>query len=110
MTHVAIRLPDDLSCFVNEAVQSGDYQNADEFFASAVSLCKEQEEAQLTDEDQQKLDLLREDVQAAADQLDRGEGVRDRDWRAKLAERHLRLRSMLLGVFPAGGWREISRW
>lgn len=43
---------------------------------------------ELTEEEQQKLAALRGDIQHAADQLDRGEGVGDFNYDAFLAERH----------------------
>ncbi len=76
MTEVAIQLPDELDQFVRRSVSSGAYHDADEFFVSVLS----NEQAKLTD--------LRRDVQHAAAQLDRGEGVTHLDWDAFLAERH----------------------
>ena len=43
----------------------------------------------LREADKVKLEALRQDIQAAADSLDRGEGI-EIDWDAKLAERHRR--------------------
>ena len=43
----------------------------------------------LREADQVKLEALRQDIQAAAASLDRGEGI-EIDWDAKLAERHQR--------------------
>ena len=88
MTSLAIQLPDDLSQFVSTTVNSGGYHDADEFFVSLLTTFKEQVEAPLTEEEQSKIAALRQDVQHAADQLDRGEGIRDFDWDAFLAERH----------------------
>jgi len=88
MTQVAIQLPDELSQFVQKSVDSGAYQSADEFFVSVVATFKEQVESRLTAEEEAKLATLRADVQHAADQLDRGEGIRDFDWDAFLADRH----------------------
>lgn len=88
MTQVAIQLPDELNQFVQKSVDSGAYHNADEFFVSVVATFKEQVESCLTAEDESKLAALRVDVQHAADQLDRGEGIRDFDWDAFLADRH----------------------
>ncbi|MES2466839.1 MAG: hypothetical protein V4675_06030 [Verrucomicrobiota bacterium] len=88
MTEVAIQLPDELSQFVNDAVQSGGYRTADELFVSVLSIYREQVEASRTEDAQSKLADLRRDVQVAVVQLDRGEGIRDRDWDARLAERH----------------------
>jgi Arc/MetJ-type ribon-helix-helix transcriptional regulator len=88
MTKVAIQLPDDLNQFVEKSVQSGAYHDADEFFASLLYNLKEQSDADLTEEEQQKLVALRSDVQHAVGQLDRGEGIRDFDYDAFLAERH----------------------
>jgi Arc/MetJ-type ribon-helix-helix transcriptional regulator len=48
MTQVAIQLPDELSQFVQKSVDSGAYQNADEFFVSVVATFKEQVESRLT--------------------------------------------------------------
>ena len=87
MTKVAIQLPDELESFVNKTVQSGGFHNADEFFISVVSLYNEQVESRLSEADQLKLESLRRDIQHAADQLDRGEGM-EMDWDAKLAARH----------------------
>ncbi|MDB6137152.1 MAG: hypothetical protein JWO94_224 [Verrucomicrobiaceae bacterium] len=88
MTGVAIQLPDELDAFVREAVKSGAYHDADEFFVSVLSNFKELVEAPLSEPEQAKLADLSRDVQHAADQLDRGEGVRYLDWNAFLAERH----------------------
>ena len=41
----------------------------------------------LSDADKVKLEVLRQDIQAAADSLDRGEGIQI-DWDAKLARLH----------------------
>ena len=41
----------------------------------------------LSKADKVKLEALRQDIQAAADSLDRGEGIQI-DWEAKLARRH----------------------
>jgi hypothetical protein len=41
----------------------------------------------LSEADKVKLEALRQDIQAAADSLDRGEGIQI-DWDAKLARRH----------------------
>lgn len=88
MTKVAIQIPDELSQFVEKSVQSGAYHDADEFFASLLYNLKEQSDAELTEEEQQKLSALREDIKHATDQLDRGEGIRDFDYDAFLTERH----------------------
>jgi Arc/MetJ-type ribon-helix-helix transcriptional regulator len=88
MTKVAIQIPDELSQFVEESVQSGAYHDADEFFVSLLYNLKEQSDAELTEEEQQKLSALRGDIEHAAGQLDRGEGIRDFDYDAFLAERH----------------------
>ncbi|GAA5136802.1 hypothetical protein GCM10023213_12490 [Prosthecobacter algae] len=87
MTQVAIQLPDDLSQFVNESVQAGDFPTADEFFIHAVSIYKDQIESQFREADATKLERLRQDIQTAADQLDRGEGI-EMDWEAKRARLH----------------------
>jgi Arc/MetJ-type ribon-helix-helix transcriptional regulator len=92
MTQVAIQIPDELSQFVEESVQSGAYHDTDEFFASLLYSLKEQSDAELTEVERQKLSALRGDIQHAAEQLDRGEGIRDFDYDAFLAERH-RLRA-----------------
>jgi Arc/MetJ-type ribon-helix-helix transcriptional regulator len=88
MIEVAIQLPDELSQFVNDSVQSGGYRTKDELFVSVLSIYREQVEASRTEADQSKLADLRRDVQVAVDQLDRGEGIRNRNWAEKLAERH----------------------
>ena len=88
MTQVAVQLPDDLNRFVNKSIESGDYHDADEFFVSVLSNFKEQAEAPLTEDEQLKLGDLRREIQVGIDQLDRGEGVCDLDWDARLAERH----------------------
>ncbi|MDB6074555.1 MAG: hypothetical protein JWO89_2195 [Verrucomicrobiaceae bacterium] len=88
MTEVAIQLPDELDQFVRRSVNSGAYHDADEFFVSVLSNFKELIEAPLAEAEQTKLADLRRDVQHAADQLDRGEGVANLDWDAFLAERH----------------------
>lgn len=88
MTEVAIQLPDELDQFVRRSVDSGAYHDADEFFISVLSNLKELIEAPLSETEQTKLADLRKDVQHAAEQLDRGEGVAQLDWDAFLAERH----------------------
>lgn len=88
MNSVAIQLPDDLTRFVQQSVSSGAYLDTNDFVVSVIATFKEQVEAPFTDEEAVKLATLRTDVQHAADQLDRGEGIRDFDWDAFLAERH----------------------
>ena len=88
MTQVAIQLPEELNRFVEQSVQSGAYHDKDEFFVSMLYNLKEQSESNLTDEEQQKFTALRGDIQHAADQLDRGEGIRNFDCDFFLAERH----------------------
>ena len=87
MTKVAIQIPDELNQFVESSVQSGAYHDADEFFTSVLYNLKEQSDVELTDEERQKLAALSGDIQHAADQLDRGEGVRDFNYDAFLTER-----------------------
>ena len=87
MTEVAIQPPDELSQFVNDSVQSAYYRTKDELFVSVLSIYREQVEASRTEAGQSKLADLRHDVQVAVDQLDRGEGIRNRNWDEKLAER-----------------------
>lgn len=87
MTQVAIQLPDELTQFVNQSVQSGGFHNADEFFISVVSMYKDQVEEGLTEADQAKLDNLRRDIQIGMDQLDRGEGS-EMNWDEFFAQRH----------------------
>lgn len=57
----------------------------------AVHLMQDEERAldmaELTEADRAKIEALRQDVQHAADQLDRGEGS-EMDWEAFLTERH----------------------
>ena len=89
MTEVPIQLPDEL----DQSVRSGAYHDADKFFVSVLSNFKELVEAPFSEVGQTKLAGLRRDVQHAADQLDRGEGVSNLDWDAFLAERH-RLRGI----------------
>ncbi|MCX6855650.1 MAG: type II toxin-antitoxin system ParD family antitoxin [Verrucomicrobia bacterium] len=88
MTSLAIQLPDELSQFVSASVNSGGYQDADEFFVSILSTFREQAESTLTDEESAKLASLRADIQHAVDQADLGEVIRDFDMTAFLAERH----------------------
>lgn len=87
MTQVAIQLPDELSDFVKQSVQAGDFHTADEFFVSIVSMYKDQVEERLSEADQAKLESLRRDIQVGVDQLDRGEGI-ELDWDAKMAKLH----------------------
>ena len=88
MTEVAIHLPDELSQFVNDSVKSGDYRTTDEFFVNVLSIYREQIETARTEVEQSRIENLRRDIQLAVDQLERGEGIGERDWNAKLAERH----------------------
>ncbi len=87
MTQVAIQLPDELSQFVNQSVQAGDFHTADEFFISVVSMYKDRVEERLSEADQAKLENLRRDIQVGVHQLDRGEGI-EIDWDAKMARLH----------------------
>ena len=87
MTRVAIQLPDELNQFVNKSVQAGDFNNADEFFISVVSMYKDQVEEGLSEAEQKKLESLRRDIQVGVDQLDRGEGS-EMNWDAFFADRH----------------------
>jgi antitoxin ParD1/3/4 len=87
MTRLAIQLPDELTQFVNQSVQSGGFHNADEFFIRVVSMYKDQVEEGLSKAEQTKLDSLRRDIQVGVDQLDRGEGG-EMDWDSFFAERH----------------------
>ena len=88
MTTLAIQLPDHLSQFVRSSVQSGAYNDADEFFASVLSTFKEQAESPLTEEESTKLASLRADIQHAVAQADRGEVIQGFDMAAFLVERH----------------------
>ncbi len=88
MTQVVIQLPDDLNRFVNKSVESGDYHNADELFASVLSIFKEQVEAPLIAVEDARLAALRADIQLAVDQADRGEVIHGFDMEEFLAERH----------------------
>lgn len=88
MIQVAIQLPDDLNCFVQQSVQSGAYHDTDDFFVSVIATLKEQIESPFTEEEQAKLGSLRQDVQLAVEQLDRGEGIRELDWDEFIAARH----------------------
>ena len=85
MTQVAIQLPDELSQFVDKSVKAGEYPSTDDFFISVVSMYKEQVEERLSGDDEAKVESLRRDIQHAADQLDRGEGI-EIDWDAKMAK------------------------
>jgi Arc/MetJ-type ribon-helix-helix transcriptional regulator len=87
MTQVAIQLPDELSQFVIQSVQAGEYPSADDFFINVVSMYKDQVEERLSESDREKFESLRRDIQHAADQLDRGEGS-EMDWDEFFAERH----------------------
>ncbi len=77
MTQVAIQLPDELSQFVNKTVQAGGYPSTDDFFISVLSTYKGQVEERRSEAAEEKLALLRADVQLAVDQADRGEVIRD---------------------------------
>lgn len=85
---IAIQLPDELNQFVEKSIQSGAYLDANDFFASLVYSMKEQVDAELNEDEQLKVAALRSDVQHAAAQLDRGEGIRGFNCEAFLAERH----------------------
>lgn len=87
MTQVAIHLPDDLSQFVNRRVEAGDFHDADHFIVSVVSMYKDQVETRLTEEEEAKLTALRQDIQLAVDQAERGEIVRGFDVKEFLASR-----------------------
>jgi Arc/MetJ-type ribon-helix-helix transcriptional regulator len=88
MTRVAIQLPDELSQFVNNSVQAGDYPSADDFFISVVSMYKDQVEERLSESEEAKLAVLRAEIQIAVDQAERGEVIRNFDVNEFLAERH----------------------
>ncbi len=87
MTQLAIQLPDELSAFVDQSVQAGDFRTADEFFISMVSMYKEKVEEHLSEAEQAKLESLRREIQVGVDQLDRGEGI-EIDWEAKMTRLH----------------------
>ena len=67
MTQVAIQLPDELSEFVKQSVQAGDFHTADEFFISVVSMYKDRVEERLSGADQAKLDSRRRDIQVGGE-------------------------------------------
>ena len=88
MTQVAVQLPDDLNRFVQQSIASGAYHSADEFFVSVLANLKEQAEAELSEDEAQRLSTLRADIQIGVAHLDNGESVKNLDWDAFLAERH----------------------
>lgn len=51
------------------------------------SSCEQMEATRIKDQSS-KFQILKREVQLAVDQLGRGEGIRNRDWDAKLIERH----------------------
>ncbi len=63
-----ISLTETLDAFVEQRVDSGDFQNASEVVRAGLRLLKSQ-----TEEDEQKLARLRAAVQVGLDELDRGE-------------------------------------
>ena len=88
MTEVAVQLPDELGHFVARSIASGAYHTHNELFVSMLATFKEQIEAPINDEEQDKLENLRADIGLAVTQLDQGEGIRDFDWDDFLEERH----------------------
>ena len=60
-------LPPDLTRFVEERVEAGDYASAEDVLREGVKLLKFEREA--------KLERLRAAIQIGLDELDRGEGV-----------------------------------
>lgn len=89
MRQVAIQLPDDLDQFVQETVASGAYQNTDEFFVSVLANFRENVESKLSASEEQTLAALRSDINLGVDQLDSGRSVKNLNWDAFIAERHL---------------------
>jgi Arc/MetJ-type ribon-helix-helix transcriptional regulator len=94
MSQIAISLPEDLQSFVTEAVRSGRYSDEGEFVVNALYKAMEEEEqasydeASLDPEDRQKLHLLRSDIRAGLEPLNRGEGISNFDWDAFVHEMH----------------------
>ncbi|MEN3941460.1 hypothetical protein WJU23_09225 [Prosthecobacter sp. SYSU 5D2] len=94
MSQIAISLPDDLQSFVTEAVRSGRYSDEGEFVVNALYKAMEEEELASLDEDvlnpeeRQKLHMLRNDIQAGLEPLNRGEGIANFDWDAFVQRMH----------------------
>ncbi len=63
-----ISLTDQLDSFVEQTVQSGDFQNASEVVRAGLRLLKSEREAH-----QRKLERLRAAIQVGVDQYERGE-------------------------------------
>ncbi len=64
-----VSLTDTLDRYVEDRVQSGEFQNASEVVRAGLRLLKAQEEA-----DRLKLERLKAAIQVGLDELDRGEG------------------------------------
>ena len=62
---MSMSLPHDLQHFVQQEVASGKYQSEEDVVCQGLRLLRERE---------QRLQALREDIQPALEQLDRGEG------------------------------------
>lgn len=63
---MATTIPPELEAFVEREVASGKFRSRDEAISEGLRLLKEREE---------KLDLLRNDIQAGLDQLDHGQAI-----------------------------------
>jgi Arc/MetJ-type ribon-helix-helix transcriptional regulator len=94
MTNLAIKLPDELSEFVERTVKNGAWSSAQEYVLDVLQHEMERhnpvpvDESRLNAAGKAKLAALRRDIQAGIESLDRGEGIRDFDWDAFLERKN----------------------
>ena len=72
MTQLAIQIPDDLQSFIDQSVQVGAFSDAGEFLTNLLYNVKAQSEAELSFEEEAKLNQLREAIQIGTVQLQQG--------------------------------------
>lgn len=85
MADAALKLPAELDAFVEDQVRSGAYGDRESVIADAVELLRDRVVADQVDHET-KLARLNDKLQAAADSLDRGEGVEVSDLTAYFDE------------------------
>lgn len=104
MTQVALQIPDDLRPFIDRSVESGMFSNASDFLVNLLYNVKAESEAELSEEQNAKLTVLRSKIAIGIEQLRTGQSAEfDAEdiiarGRARLAAKRTTLRwAMLLG-------------
>ena len=107
MTQVALQIPDDLRPFIDRSVESGMFSNASDFLVNLLYNVKAESEAELSEEQNAKLTVLRSKIAIGIEQLRTGQSAEfDAEdiiarGRARLAAKRTTLRwAMLLGRLP----------